>query len=76
MFALGRLPGWISQWKEMREDPKWRIYRPRQIYTGRTITKFEEKMIVSFLHFKTLGSAKEIFEYDIIIIKNNISFFI
>ena len=31
MFALGRLPGWISQWKEMREDPKWRIYRPRQI---------------------------------------------
>ena len=42
MFALGRLPGWISQWKEMREDPKWRIYRPRQIYTGRTITKFEE----------------------------------
>ena len=43
MFALGRLPGWISQWKEMREDPKWRIYRPRQIYTGRTIGKFEEK---------------------------------
>ena len=43
MFALGRLPGWISQLKEMREDPKWRIYRPRQIYTGRTITKFEEK---------------------------------
>ena len=43
MFALGRLPGWISQWKEMREDPKWRIYRPRHIYTGRTITKFEEK---------------------------------
>jgi len=43
MFALGRLPGWISQWKEMREDPKWRIYRPRQIYTGRTITKFEDK---------------------------------
>ncbi len=43
MFALGRLPGWISQWKEMREDPKWRIYRPRQIYTGRTIAKFEEK---------------------------------
>jgi len=34
MFALGRLPGWIAQWKEMREDPKGRIYRPRQIYTG------------------------------------------
>ena len=36
MFALGRLPGWIAQWKELREDSKWRIYRPRQIYTGRT----------------------------------------
>ena len=33
MFALGRLPGWIAQWKEMREngDP---IGRPRQVYTG------------------------------------------
>ncbi|MGE5439167.1 MAG: citrate/2-methylcitrate synthase, partial [Bacteroidota bacterium] len=36
MFALGRLPGWIAQWKEMREDPTVRIYRPRQIYTGCT----------------------------------------
>jgi citrate synthase len=34
MFALGRLPGWIAQWKEMNENPKARIYRPRQIYTG------------------------------------------
>ncbi|MGB5891075.1 MAG: citrate synthase [Thermoanaerobaculia bacterium] len=34
MFALGRLPGWITQWKEMRDDPKGRISRPRQIYTG------------------------------------------
>ena len=34
MFALGRLPGWIAQWKEMREDPKARIYRPRQVYVG------------------------------------------
>jgi citrate synthase len=36
MFALGRLPGWIAQWKELRDDPKARIYRPRQIYTGET----------------------------------------
>jgi citrate synthase len=36
MFALGRLPGWIAQWKEMREDPATRINRPRQIYTGST----------------------------------------
>ncbi len=36
MFALGRLPGWIAQWKEMNEDPTTRIGRPRQIYTGET----------------------------------------
>lgn len=34
MFAIGRLPGWIAQWKESIDDPKWRISRPRQIYTG------------------------------------------
>jgi citrate synthase len=42
MFAIGRLPGWIAQWKELREDPKWRIYRPRQIYTGRTPADLED----------------------------------
>ncbi len=35
MFALGRLPGWIAQWKEMREN-KEPIGRPRQVYTGAT----------------------------------------
>lgn len=35
MFAIGRLPGWISQWKESIEDPNWKIQRPRQIYVGR-----------------------------------------
>ncbi|OEU78675.1 MAG: citrate (Si)-synthase [Desulfobacterales bacterium C00003060] len=35
MFAIGRLPGWISQWKESSDDPKWRLQRPRQIYIGR-----------------------------------------
>src|SRR5215467_11333260 len=34
LFALGRLPGWLAHWKEMREDPRTRINRPRQIYTG------------------------------------------
>ncbi len=34
MFAIGRMPGWIAQWLEMREDPDGRIGRPRQIYTG------------------------------------------
>jgi citrate synthase len=36
MFALGRLPGWIAHWREMRLDPAGRIHRPRQIYTGPT----------------------------------------
>ncbi len=36
MFAIGRLPGWIAQWKEMVEDPENKIGRPRQIYTGKT----------------------------------------
>ncbi len=40
MFALGRMPGWIAQWKEMRETPGLRINRPRQIYTGPAITKY------------------------------------
>ncbi len=34
MFAIGRLPGWIAQWKESRDDPEWRLSRPRQIYIG------------------------------------------
>jgi len=37
MFTLGRLPGWIAQWLEMRSDPDFRIGRPRQIYTGATL---------------------------------------
>jgi len=36
MFAIGRLPGWIAQWKESMDDPKWKICRPRQVYTGAT----------------------------------------
>ncbi len=36
MFAIGRMPGWIAQWLEMRDDPHGRIGRPRQVYTGPT----------------------------------------
>ncbi|GAA4899136.1 citrate synthase [Stackebrandtia albiflava] len=36
LFALGRLPGWIAQWREMIADPATKIGRPRQIYTGAT----------------------------------------
>ena len=40
MFAIGRLPGWISQWKESVDDPNWRIARPRQIYIGSKKTDY------------------------------------
>ncbi|MCA5892389.1 citrate synthase [Isoptericola sp. NEAU-Y5] len=36
LFALGRMPGWIAQWREMRNDPQTKIGRPRQVYTGPT----------------------------------------
>jgi citrate synthase len=39
MFAIGRLPGWIAQWKEMRENHE-PIGRPRQVYTGATERKY------------------------------------
>jgi citrate synthase len=41
LFALGRLPGWIAQWKEMREQTQ-PIGRPRQIYTGETKRNYTE----------------------------------
>ena len=40
IFAIGRMPGWIANYKEIMEEPKNRIYRPRQIYTGKTINHF------------------------------------
>ena len=40
MFAIGRLPGWIAQWKELHEDPAFKIGRPRQIYTGPNETDY------------------------------------
>jgi len=40
MFAIGRLPGWIAQWKEMRENGE-PIGRPRQLYTGETLRPFK-----------------------------------
>jgi citrate synthase len=40
MFAIGRTPGWIAHWKEMMEDPTTKIFRPRQVYTGPTATRY------------------------------------
>ena len=34
MFAIGRMPGWIANWKEVASNPKGRINRPRQVYVG------------------------------------------
>jgi citrate synthase len=42
MFALARTVGWVAQWKEMIEDPKQKIGRPRQLYTGAKERKFVE----------------------------------
>ena len=42
MFALGRLPGWIANWKEIRDDETTRIHRPRQIYTGSNLRSIDD----------------------------------
>jgi citrate synthase len=40
IFAIGRMPGWIANYKEIVDAPGGRIYRPRQIYTGPTLRHF------------------------------------
>ena len=40
MFAIGRLPGWIAQWKEMHDTVPLKIGRPRQIYIGNNFTEY------------------------------------
>jgi citrate synthase len=40
IFGIGRMPGWIANYKEIMDESKSRIYRPRQIYTGRTLNHF------------------------------------
>jgi len=40
VFGIGRMPGWIANYKEIMEESKSRIYRPRQIYTGRTLNHY------------------------------------
>jgi citrate synthase len=42
LFALGRMPGWIAQWREMMLDPQTKIGRPRQVYTGETERNYVE----------------------------------
>ena len=40
LFAIGRTVGWVSQWKEMIEDPFRKISRPRQLYSGYKTRKY------------------------------------
>ncbi|ACL06646.1 citrate synthase [Desulfatibacillum aliphaticivorans] len=40
MFAIGRLPGWIAQWKECFDSPRWKLSRPRQIYIGNNVRDY------------------------------------
>jgi citrate synthase len=42
MFVLGRLPGWVAQWRELRVTPGVKIARPRQIYSGENLRSFVE----------------------------------
>ncbi|WP_309082363.1 citrate synthase [Zhihengliuella sp.] len=43
LFAIGRLPGWVAQWREMIKDPALKIGRPRQIYTGEPERQFPSR---------------------------------
>ena len=40
MFAIGRMPGWIANYKEVMEDKASRISRPRQVYTGPALNHY------------------------------------
>ncbi len=43
LFAIGRLPGWLSHWREMASDPRSRIFRPRQVYVGHAERKLADR---------------------------------
>jgi citrate synthase len=43
LFAIGRLPGWIAQWREMIQDPETKIGRPRQVYVGEAKRDYPER---------------------------------
>ncbi|GGK89387.1 citrate synthase [Salinibacterium xinjiangense] len=43
LFAIGRLPGWIANWREMNEDPMTKIGRPQQLYTGSEVRNWPQR---------------------------------
>ena len=56
LFAVARCVGWISQWKEMIEDPKQRIGRPRQLYLGKGPRKYVDVEYRTDQHQSLMGS--------------------
>ena len=55
IFAIGRMPGWIAHFKEVRDDAKGRIYRPRQIYVGAPTSRYvpiSERVQMGSIHPK------------------------
>merc|ERR1719317_691199 len=59
LFAVGRTIGWISHWKEMIEDPKQRIGRPRQLYLGKAPRKYVEVELREDMHEVIVGNGKK-----------------
>jgi len=43
LFAIGRLPGWIAQWREVNTDPATKIGRPQQLYVGSAERQFPQR---------------------------------
>ncbi|HQG70531.1 MAG TPA: citrate/2-methylcitrate synthase, partial [Rhodoglobus sp.] len=43
LFAIGRLPGWIANWREMNEDTYTKIGRPQQLYTGEPVREWPQR---------------------------------
>ena len=43
LFAIGRLPGWIANWREMNDDPATKIGRPQQLYTGQPVREWPQR---------------------------------
>merc|ERR1712087_1057528 len=58
LFAVGRTIGWISHWKEMIEDPKQRIGRPRQLYLGKGPRKYLDVEHREDMHEVIVGKGK------------------
>ena len=66
MFVLGRLPGWLAQWKEMREDPESRIARPRQVYVGSETRNYSNRstLVLNLLRHSPFLFVEKILNYE------------